>query len=210
MSAAQSEAQKKRFENSYKSGHLDRYTCEFDFIANILPELFTKGEIDNYVMTHPTEWRNILLKKKILSDFGIDEISVKTEEKDGEIRFIYIFPEPKVAPNCYYSILVIDKKKEWSYFTLEKDNNIFPSVDILIDSLALVCGQKGYKHIFYSRWCNNYDLDEFKMHVQEILDNKPYDRYKEGVKFLDPSKIAKKLVEMDLENDNYNDDCSIF
>ena len=64
MSAAQSEAQKKRFENSYKSGHLDRYTCEFDFIANILPELFTKGEIDNYVMTHPTEWRNILLKKK--------------------------------------------------------------------------------------------------------------------------------------------------
>jgi len=205
-----SEAQKKRFENSYKSGHLDRYTCEFDFIANILPELFTKGEIDNYIMTHPTEWRIILLKKGIISDFGINEISVKTEEKDGEMRFIYVFPEPKVAPNCYYSILVIDKKKEWRYFTLEKDNKIFPRIDILIDSLALVCGQKGYKHTCYSRWCNNYDLDEFKKHVQEILDNKPYDKYTEALKFFDLNKIAKKIDEMNFQDENYKDDCFIF
>ena len=59
-----SEGQKKKFDKSYKSGHLDRYTCEFDFIANILPELYTKGEIDKYIMTHPTEWKNILLKKE--------------------------------------------------------------------------------------------------------------------------------------------------
>ena len=205
-----SEAQKERFEISYKLGYLDRYTCEFDFIANILPELFTKGEIDNYIMTHPTEWRIILLKRGILSDFGINEISVKTEEKDGEIRFIYVFPEPKVAPNCYYSILVIDTKKEWRYFTLEKDNNIFHFADLLIDSLALVCGQKGYNHTCYSRWCNNYDLDDFKRHVQEILDNKPYDKYNEGIKFLDPNKIAKRIEEMESQDENDKDDCFIF
>ena len=204
-----SEGQKKKFDKSYKSGHLDRYTCEFDFIANILPELYTKGEIDKYIMTHPIEWKILLLKKRVLSDFGIDEISVKTEEKDGEIRFIYTFPEPKVAPNCYYSILVVDKKKEWRYFTLEKDYNIIPFADILIDSLALVCGQKGYNHIFYQRWCNNYDLDDFKRHVQEILDNKPYDRYKEGRKFLDPNKIAKRKAEMGFQDEN-SEDCSIF
>ena len=210
-----SEAQKKRFETSYKSGHLDRYTCEFDVIPNILPELYIKGEIEDFEMTHPTEWRNILIKKGIRSDFGIDEISVEIEEKNGEIRFIFIFPEPKVAPNCYYSILVIDKNKEWRYFTLEKDNKLFPCPDILIDSLALVCGQKGYNHLQYTRWCRN-ELADFKRHVQEILDNKPYNRYEEGIKFLDMNKIVKMKAEMKLcellglEDEYYEENCSIF
>ena len=208
-------AQKIRFDYVYKSGHLDRYTCEFDVLPNILPELYSKGEIDDYAMSHPVEWRNILVKKGIRSDFGIEEISVKKEEKDGEIRFIYIFPEPKKAPNCYYSILVIDKNKEWRYFTLEKDSKIYPCPDILIDSLALVCGQKGYNHLQYSRWCRN-ELIDFKRNVQDILDNKPYNLYEEGIKFLDKEKIVKMQAEMKLcellgiEDEYYEENCSIF
>ena len=211
-----SKAQKKRFDNSYKSGFLDRYTCEFDVIPNILPSLYVKGEIDDIAMTHPTEWRNILVKKGITSDFGIDEILVEKEAKNGEIRFVFLFPEPKIAPNCYYSILVIDKNKEWRYFTLEKDKILFPCTDILIDSLALVCGQKGYNHLYYSRWCNKDDLVDFKRHVQEILDNKPYNRYEEGVKFFDKDKIAKMQAEIKLcelfclEDEYYKENCFIF
>ena len=210
-----SAAQKIRFDYVYKSGHLDRYTCEFDVLPNILPELYIKGGIDDYAMTHPVEWRNILVKKGIRSDFGIEEISVKKEEKNGEIRFIYIFPEPKKAPNCYYSILVIDKNKEWRYFTLEKDSKIYPCPDILIDSLALVCGQKGYNHLQYSRWCRN-ELIDFKRNVQDILDNKPYNLYEEGIKFLDKEKIVKMQAEMKLcellgiEDEYYEENCSIF
>ena len=210
-----STAQKIRFDISYKSGHLDRYTCEFDVLPNILPELYIKGEIDDYTMTHPAEWRNILVKKGIRSDFGIEEISVEIEEKDGEIRFIYTFPEPKKAPNCYYSILVIDKNKEWRYFTLEKDNKLFPCPDILIDSLALVCGQKGYNHLQYSRWCRN-ELIDFKRKVHDILHNKPYNQYEEGIKFLDKEKIVKMQAEMKLcellgiEDEYYEENCSIF
>ena len=133
-----SEGQKKKFDECYKSGHLNRYTCEFDVLPNILPELYAKGVIDNYEMTHPSEWRNILKEKGIKSDFGIDEITVEEEVKDGETRFIYTFPEPLVVPNCYFSILVFDKNKEWRYFTLEKDTKIFPCPDVLTDNLALV------------------------------------------------------------------------
>ena len=210
-----SQAQKKRFEDTYRSGHLDRYTCEFDVLPNILPELYIKGKIDEYGMTHPTEWRNFLVQKGIKSDFGIDEITVEIEEKDGEIKFIYIFPEPKIAPNCYFSILVIDKNKEWRYFTLEKNYKLFSCPDVLIDYLALVCGQKGYEHEFYSRWCKN-ELDDFKQHVQDIIDNKPYDRYEEGLKFLDKDKISKMKLEMELsellglEDEYLMKKCSIY
>ena len=210
-----SEAQKIRFEKSYKSGHLDRYTCEFDFIPNILSELYIKGEIDTYIMTHPIEWNTFLLRKGVKSDFGKKDILVETEEKDGEIRFIFIFPEPKVAPDCYYSILAINKNKEWRYFTLEKDCEFFPFPDILICPVSLVCGQKGYEHKFYSRLCKN-ELDDFKRHVQEILDNKPYDRYEEGLKLIDLDKFAKMKFEIQLyelfglEDEYFNEKCFIF
>ena len=210
-----SEVQKKRFEDSYKSGHLNRYTCEFDVLPNILPDLYFKGDIDDYGMTHPSEWINILTTKGVNSDFGIDKISVEKEEKDGEIRFIYTFPEPKIAPHCYYSILVIDKNKEWRYFTLEKDIKLFPIPDILIDTLALVCGQKGYNHECYSRWCT-FELDDFKRHVQDIIDNKPYDKLEEGMKFIDKNKVIKMKYEMELcemlglEDEYLMKNCSIF
>ena len=210
-----SEAQKKKFENCYKSGHLNRYTCEFDVLPNILPELYAKGVIDNYEMTHPSEWRNILKEKGIKSDFGIDEITVEEEVKDGETRFIYTFPEPLVAPNCYFSILVFDKNKDWRYFTLEKDNKFYPCPDVLIDNLALVCGQKGYEHEHYSRWCT-LELDDFKRHVQEIIDNKPYNKCEEGIKFFDPNKLVEFKIKMEvyealgLEDEFKKDNCSIF
>ena len=210
-----SEGQKKKFDECYKSGHLNRYTWEFDVLPNILPELYAKGVIDNYEMTHPSEWRNILKEKGIKSDFGIDEITVEEEVKDGETRFIYTFPEPLVAPNCYFSILVFDKNKEWRYFTLEKDTKIFPCPDVLTDNLALVCGQNGYEHVNYSRW-SNLELDDFKRNVQEIIDNKPYNRYEEGIKFLDPYKILEFKIKMEvyealgLEDEFKKDNCSIF
>ena len=210
-----SDAQKKRFENSYQSGHLNRYTCEFDVLPNILPELYVKGDIDDYGMTHPSEWRKILVTKGVSSDFGFDEITVDKEEKDGEIRFIYTFPEPKIAPDCYYSILVIDKNKEWRYFTLEKDFKLFPCPDILTDTLALVCGQKGYEHECYSRWCT-FELDDFKRHVQDIIDKKPYDKFEEGMKFIDKNKVIKIKNEMELcellglEDEYLTKNCSIF
>ena len=210
-----SEGQKQRFQKSYISGHLDRYTCEFDFIPNILCQLYIKGEIDLYIMTHPIEWRLVLLKKGVKSDFGKNNILITQEEKDDETRFIYTFPEPKKAPDCYYAILIIDKNKKWRYFTLEKDSKIFPLPDILIDSLCLVCEQKSNEHVCHSRWCKN-ELDEFKRHVQELLDNKPYDKYTEGIKFLDANKIAKMQLEMKiceligLEDEFFEEKCSIF
>ena len=67
----------------------------------------------------------------------------------------------------------------------------------------------------HSRWCKN-ELDEFKRHVQELLDNKPYDKYTEGIKFLDANKIAKMQLEMKiceligLEDEFFEEKCSIF
>ena len=157
------------FEDTYKSGHLTRYVCEFDFIPNILPDLYTKGEIDDYIMTHPIEWKVVLLKKGVNSDFGMDDISVEKVEKKDEENFIYIFPKPKETPNCFYAILIIDKDKKWKYFTLELD---YGSSSVFKDGGGIICGQKGVDHINYSRRCKE-NLDEFLKKVKEIRENKP-------------------------------------
>ena len=43
--------------------YFDRYSCEFDFIPNVLSSLYMNGDIDDYVMTHPIEWKKYCLKK---------------------------------------------------------------------------------------------------------------------------------------------------
>ena len=120
----------KMFEDTYKSGHLTRYVCEFDFIPNILPDLYTKGEIDDYIMTHPIEWKVVLLKKGVNSDFGMDDISVEKVEKKDEENFIYIFPKPKETPNCFYAILIINIKA-WAENRFERKTEKFITFKII-------------------------------------------------------------------------------
>ena len=152
----------KMFQDTYKSGFLNRYTCEFDFIPNILPDLYIKGKIDDYIMMHSIEWKVILIKKGVNSDFGMDEISI--EKKIDEVTFIYIFPRPKETPHCFYALLIFDKNKKWKYYTLELD---YGSSTIFKEGGGLICGQKGFDHLNYGRRCRE-DLDEFRKMVNEI------------------------------------------
>ena len=160
------------YQDMYKSGYINRYCFEFDFLPNVLPPLYQKDEINDYIMTHPSEWKKILLKKGVCSDFGIDKIMVeKTEKADGEIKFIFTFPEPKVSPECFFAMLIFDENKNWHYFTLELD---FGSSSIFKDGGGIICGQHGLRHLNYSRRCKN-DLDEFQKMVEEIRNGKPND-----------------------------------
>ena len=160
------------FADIYKSGYINRYCFEFDFLPNVLPALYQKGEIDDYVMTHPSEWKKILLKKGVRSDWGIDKITVeKLELSDKKTKFIFTFPKPQVSPECFYALLLFDSDLNSTYYTLELD---FGSSTIFKEGGGIVCGQKGPKHLNYGRRCK-YDLDEFLKHVQEINDGKPYD-----------------------------------
>ena len=161
----------KMFKDIYKRGHLDRYTCEFNFIPSVLPEYYIKGEIDDYIMTHPIEWKLILLKKGVNSDFGMDEISVEKVQKDDETTFVFTFPKPKETPNCFYAMLIFDKDKKWSYYTLELD---YGSSTVFKDGGGIICGQRGYDHLNYGRRCKE-DLDEFQKKVKDIRENKPFD-----------------------------------
>ena len=56
----------KMFADIYKSGYIDRYCFEFDFLPNVLSSLYQKEEIDDYSMIHPSEWKKILLKKGVI------------------------------------------------------------------------------------------------------------------------------------------------
>ena len=157
------------FKDVYNSGFLNRYTCEFDFIPNILPDSYVKGEIDDYIMTHPIEWKILLLKKGVNRDFGMDEISIEKEEKNDEIIFIYTFPQPKETPDCFYALLIFDKDKKWKYFTLELD---YASSTFFKDGGGIICGQKGFDHLNYGQWCKS-DLNEFQKRVKGIREDDP-------------------------------------
>ena len=144
--------------------YLDRYTCEFDFIPNMLTSLYIKGKIDDYIMTHPIEWKKLLPIFGFGYDFGIRNISVEErEEKPKSKKFIITFPKPKVTPNCFYAILYIGKGG-YSYYTLELD--IGSSV-FFKNGGGVICGQTGSSHLNYGRRCRE-DLDEFRKRVKEI------------------------------------------
>ena len=109
-------------------------------------------------MTHPSEWKKILLKKGVRSDWGIDKITVeKLELSDKKTKFIFTFPKPQVSPECFYALLLFDSDLNSTYYTLELD---FGSSTIFKEGGGIVCGQKGPKHLNYGRRCK-YDLDEF-------------------------------------------------
>ena len=44
----------KDYKDTYSTGYINRYTFEFDFLPNVLPPLYKDGNIDDYVMTHPS------------------------------------------------------------------------------------------------------------------------------------------------------------
>ena len=155
---------------SYECGFLNRYDFEFDFLPNVLPSLYQKDEIDDFVMTHPSEWKKILIRKGVKSDFGIGKVTVEKEESnDGIIKYIFTFPKPKVTPECFYTVLIFDKNKNWKYFTLELD---IGSSTFFKDGGGVICGQRGSEHLNYIRRCKD-NLDEFLKSVQDIIDRKP-------------------------------------
>ena len=43
--------------NYNPNSYMNRYDFEFDFLPNTLPTLYRKDQIDDYVMTHPYEWK---------------------------------------------------------------------------------------------------------------------------------------------------------
>ena len=152
----------------YKNKNLDRYACEFDFIPNILTSLWKNGDIDNYIMTNPIEWKKILLKKGVKSDFGIEKIKVIEEEiNENKRKFIFIFPEPKVTPECFFALLFIDNEGNSNYFTLELDM----SSTLLNIGGGMICGEKGETHLNYGRRCKS-NLDDFQKSVQDIIEGK--------------------------------------
>ena len=149
--------------------YLDRYSCEFDFIPNVLSSLYLKGKIDDNVMTNPIEWKKILLKSGYRYDFGIKNISVEKIETDSKkAKFVITFPKPKVIPECFYAILFFCDNG-YKYYTLELD---LGSSTIFKDGGGIICGQSGSLHLNYGRRCKD-DLNEFQKKVQEIIDGKP-------------------------------------
>ena len=67
---------------------LDRYTCEFDFIPNILTSLYFKGAIDDDFLLNPNKWKKILPKYGYGSDFGLRNITVKKVNHQKGINFL--------------------------------------------------------------------------------------------------------------------------
>ena len=182
--------------------YLNRYSCEFDFIPNVLTSLYMKGNIDEYIMTHPIEWKKILLKSGFRYDFGIKNIRVeKGETNSKKEKFLITFPKPKVTPECFYAILFIDKKS-YNYYTLELD---FGSSTIFKEGGGVICGQKGSAHLNYGRRCTD-DLKQFEKCVQDIIDGKPDDG-DDGFKNID-YKEAAKMVGMDEEK--FKEECVIY
>ena len=195
-----------------KRGFLDRYTCEFDFIPNVLTSLWKNGDIDSYIMANPIEWKKILLKHGIKSDFGIEKIKVIEEEiNENKRKFIFIFPEPNITPECFYALLFIDNEGNSNYYTLELD---FGSKTLFKDGGGIICGQNGRSHLNYGRRCKN-NLDDFQKSVQDIIDGKSYD-INDMYKNIDLNELSKLGLNPELfkkfggNNENLGKECSIF
>ena len=187
-----------------KGQYLDRYNCEFEFIPNVLTSLYIDCKIDDFVMTHPIEWKKILRKKGYNYDFGVKNIVVEKDEKYSKkkkSKFIITFPTPKVTPECFYAILFINKN-DYKYFTLELE---FGSSDLYKEEGGVICGQSGQNHLNYGRRCKN-DLKEFDKNVQDIFDGKPYDSSNDFKNF--DFKSAAKLA--GINEGNLEEECIIY
>ena len=182
--------------------YLDRYSCEFDFIPNVLSSLYLKGKIDDNVMTNPIEWKKILLKSGYRYDFGIKNISVEKIETDSKkAKFLITFPKPKVIPECFYAILFFCDN-DYKYYTLELD---LGSSTVFEYGGGIICGQKGDKHLNYGRRCME-DWEEFEQAVQDIIDGKPYNP-KELFKDFDYEAASEQLG---MNEEKLKEDCIIY
>ena len=182
--------------------YFDRYSCEFDFIPNTLASLYMKKEIDDYVMTHPQEWKKLLSKSGFRYDFGIKNIKVeKGKTNSKKAKFLITFPKPKAVPDCFFAILFIDHNGS-KYYTLEYD---IGSGTIFKDGGGIICGQSGNNHINYGRRCKN-DLEEFEKSIQDMIDGKPYDDSQEykNIDYKEASKLCG------INEEEFKENCFIY
>ncbi len=148
--------------------HIQRHECEFKFIPNLLPVLYSQGIINDEILTNPSQWKNYGGPICKVDPKFFEQITVQKKELENGIKkFLITFPEPKVGTECFFAILYFDEKKNSDYFTLELElGNDFGSQE----GSGLICGQEGSKHLNYSRVCKA-NWDDFEK-VVEALYNK--------------------------------------
>ena len=145
--------------------HIQRHECEFKFIPNLLPVLYSGGIVTDEIMTNPSTWRQFLNPMIHIDPSFFDELSVEKKElENGTIKFIITFPKPKVGTECFFAILYFDGEKNSNYFTLELElGKDFGSTE----GTGLICGQDGSKHLNFNRVCKA-DKEDFENAVEEI------------------------------------------
>ena len=183
--------------------YFDRYSCEFDFIPNVLTSLYIEGKIDEDIITNPFEWKKILGKRGFRYDFGIRNITVeKSEESTSKkSKFIITFPKPRIVPECFYAILYLSSNG-YKYYTLELD---IGSSIIFKDGGGIICGQSGSSHLNYGRRCKD-DKKEFEKAVQDIIDGKPFDIFQD-YKNIDYKEASKQFG---MTEEEFKEKCTIF
>ena len=183
--------------------YLDRYTCEFNFIPNVLTSLYIQGVITDDFILNPIKWKRLLPIYGFSHDFGLSKITVKKSgsEESKKAKFLITFPKPNIVPNCFYAILYIDKRG-YDYYTLELD---FGSSVLFKSGGGIICGQKGSLHLNYGRRCKE-DLDEFEKMVQDIIDGKKYDN-NDMMKDIDYQVVSK---EFGMSEKEFKEKCDIF
>ena len=186
--------------------YFDRYSCEFDFIPNVLTSLYIEGKIDEDIITNPFEWKKILSKSGYRYDFGLKHITVeKIESKSKKTKkFIITFPKPKSPPECFYALLYFDNKG-CNYYTLELDIGN----TVLFKDGGIICGQKGSSHLNYGRQCKD-DKDEFIEMVQDIIDGKPCDIKNQNQSFKNVYSSAAEELGIVKNEEQFNEECIIF
>ena len=145
--------------------HLQRHECEFKFIPNFLPVLYSGGIVSDEIMVNPSNWKTFLNPIMHIDPLFFDELTVEKKElENGKIKFIITFPKPKVGTECYFAILYFDEEKNSTYFTLELElGKDFGSTE----GSGLICGQEGSQHLNFKRVCKA-DKEEFENAVKEI------------------------------------------
>ena len=149
--------------------HIQRHQCEFQFIPNMLPVLYSQGIINDSVLENPSSWKNYLGPGSKIDPNFLDKLSVtKKELNNGIKKYVITFPPPKVGTECYFAILYFDEKKNSDYYTLELEmGNDFGTQE----GSGLICGQKGSQHLNFRRICKA-NLDDFEKCIEKFYQAK--------------------------------------
>ena len=147
--------------------HIQRYHLEFNFIPNIISELYSKGEINDNIIMNPPSWINYEIEPGKMNPRFLEKIAIQKKKlKNGKTKFIIIFPPPIYGLECFFAILYFDKYRNSSYYTLELEfGNDMGSPK----NTGLVCGQKGLKHLNYATICKA-NLEDFENVVSKLYD----------------------------------------